>query len=177
MDKDLIWFKQRGFKNNKKANPRDDFEWDALFMRIAREVSKMSKCASRQIGAVLVKDRNVISIGFNGSPMGSNLCQNSKAECPRKQLNIPSGQNLEVCPAQHAETNAITLAARHGVSTKDTTMYCWCCQPCKGCAGAIINAGVTRVVYLLTDTYYDELAAELFKTADIELVEFDETCL
>src|ERR1035437_8785618 len=94
----LDWFKQRGFKNNKKAVPRDEYEWDSLFMGIAREVSHMSKCSSRQIGAVLVKDHNVISIGFNGSPMGSNLCQNSKAECPRKQLDIPSGQNLEVCP-------------------------------------------------------------------------------
>ena len=69
-----------------------------------------------------------------------------KSECPRKILGYDSGTHMELCPAQHAEANCISNAARLGVSTVDTILYMNCIIPCKNCYGALINAGIVEIV-------------------------------
>lgn len=170
------WLDKDNFAENLEENKTDPKLWDILFMKLAKEVAAMSKCASRRFGSVLVKDRDVISIGFNGAPAGSKLCQNKDSKCPRKKLQFPSGQGLEVCPAQHSEENTIAMAARKGISTEGSTLYCYCGIPCQRCAGALINAGVKRVVCLDEGYHgvdlkgnYDEMGEVLFKEAGIPI--------
>ena len=139
---------------------------DIQFMRLARAVAESSRCSSRQIGAVLVYDGSVVSTGFNGSPRGSSLCQDRWKPCPRRELGYGSGEGTEHCSAVHAEVNAIVQAARNGISTRGTTMYAYCCQPCKGCMGTVINAGVSRLVHLELPVY-DELSGVLLEESDI----------
>jgi len=175
-------------------------KWDIYFLKIAREVSKNSKCLSRQIGAVLVRDKSIISTGYNGPARGVTHCNkrfigfyckldkgkvymkdveySTPEECPRKVLGYKSGQGLHLCQAGHAERNALINAARNGISTKGTTLYCWCPMPCKDCAIEIVNAGV-NIVTCLHGIEYDEYAKIILleggitinKTMDIALDE------
>lgn len=141
--------------------------WDEMFLAVAAEVSKLSKCASRQFGAVIVKDRRIISTGFNGAPARTNLCQDRTAVCPRQILGFKSGEGLEICPAQHAEANAIANAARTGTSTEGASIYLYGgTSPCKACAGAIINADIVEIVYD-SIKWYDPLAQVLLEQASI----------
>ena len=146
---------------------------DLQFMRSAREVGTRSKCSSRQIGVVLVKDGSVVSEGYNGAPRGCILCQDPTQPCRRKQMGFKSGEGLDQCPAVHAEMNTLLQAARNGIATKGTTMYAYCCRPCKWCVSMMINAGVFRLVHL-QQLVYDELSGELLVESDIEVVEIDE---
>jgi len=132
--------------------------WDEYFLRIAKEVAGRSHCLSRQIGAILVKNRSIISTGYNGPPRGFPHCE---GECPRQAAGFKSGGGLHMCPAVHAEVNAIANAARLGVSTKNTTMYLTCNVPCKDCLAVIINAGITEVVVPDMDDFYDTLSQEM----------------
>jgi len=91
-------------------------------------------------------------------------CSNT---CPRRVLGFKSGQGLHLCPAVHAERNSILSAARNGIRTDGTTLYCWCCLPCSECAREIINAGVSRVVCLYSETTYDKLSHFIFNKANI----------
>ena len=146
---------------------RSKSEWDSFFMDLALRTSKLSKCASRKVGAILVRDNLPLSIGFNGAPARTYLCQNALM-CPRKELGFPSGKGIEYCPAQHAEENAINNAAKHGISTNSTTIYCYCGLPCQHCAGTIINAGIIEVVCLDTKKPdYDNMASTLFYQAGV----------
>jgi dCMP deaminase len=138
---------------------------DIQFMRMAKEVSRRSKCSSRQIGAVLVKDGSIVSEGYNGAPRGVNLCQNHLDECLRRKKGFASGEGLEYCPAVHAEMNAIVQAARNGIQTKGTTLYCYCERPCKWCMSIIINAGVDRVVCF--EGNYDNLSGVMAEDSGI----------
>lgn len=147
----------------KEGRQRPD--WDEYFLEIAHVVAKRSTCIRRQIGAVIVKDRRILTTGYNGAPSGLAHCHESG--CMRDELNIPSGTRHEVCRALHSEMNAIIQAAQHGVSTKGATLYCTN-QPCSVCSRMLINAGITRVVY--TGPYPDEFALSLLKEARIELV-------
>ena len=142
--------------------------FDQYMIEIATTVAMNSKCKSRQIGAVLVRDKAVISTGYNGPPRGVSHCGE---QCPRHLEGYPSGQGLHLCPATHAEANAIVQAARSGVST----MGAWCYlvapfAPCKTCAGLIINAGITRVV-MTAAVSYDDMALNLLREAGVEMVE------
>jgi dCMP deaminase len=137
-------------------------------MRSAREVARRSKCASRQIGAVLAQDGCVVAEGYNGAPRGVDLCQDPNATCPRKAAGYKSGEGLESCPAVHAEQNAVAQAARLGAGINGATLYAYCCRPCKWCAGLLINAGVRRIVHL-NDPDYDELAGVLLEGAGIQV--------
>ena len=142
--------------------------WDDYFLRIAKVVAENSKCHSRKIGAVLVKDKAIISSGYNGPPRGMAPCAvNGKPACPRKEQGYPSGQGLHLCPAAHAERNALIQAARTGVSTLGTTLYCYCEQVCKDCAVEIVNAGVERLVYLDGAAPYDDLAGKILASCNI----------
>lgn len=80
--------------------------WDDYFLEIASVVSKRSTCLRRRYGAVIVKDRRIVSTGYNGAPVGEQNCCD-KGYCEREQLNIPAGERYELCRGVHAEQNAI----------------------------------------------------------------------
>lgn len=143
-------------------------DWDQYFLEIAHVVAKRSTCKRRQIGAVIVRDRRILTTGYNGAPSGLAHCL--EVGCLRDQLGIPSGTRTEMCRALHSEMNAIIQAAQHGVSTKGATLYCTH-QPCSVCARMLINAGITRIVY--TGPYPDDFSMELLREAGIEIVRID----
>lgn len=138
--------------------------WTEYFMEIARLVATRSTCLRRQVGAVLVRDKRILSTGYNGAPSGVDHCLD--VGCLREQLGIPSGQRHELCRAVHAEQNAIIQAALHGVSTKGAILYCTT-QPCVLCAKMLINAGVEEIFF--QGSYPDELALSLLKEAKVKL--------
>jgi dCMP deaminase len=140
---------------------------DAYFMEIAEVVSKRSTCLRHKNGAVLVRDKHILSTGYNGAPRGLPHC--SEVGCLREELKIPSGQRHELCRGAHAEANAIIQAALHEISTADSIMYSTH-QPCILCAKLIINAQVTEVVF--KTHYADELAVSLLKRAGVKLRKF-----
>ncbi|MFC1570186.1 cytidine/deoxycytidylate deaminase family protein [Candidatus Omnitrophota bacterium] len=139
--------------------------WDEYFINIAKLVSTRSTCLRRQVGAVVVKDKQVLATGYNGAPTGITHCD--QVGCLREELNIPSGQRHEICRALHAEQNAFLQAAKHGVNLSNATLYITV-QPCSICAKMIINAGVKKVV--IAGDYPDEFALDFLKEAGIEMV-------
>jgi len=137
-------------------------DWDKYFLEIVNVVKSRSTCLRRQVGAVIVKDRQILATGYNGVPRGITHC--SETGCLRKKLNVPSGQRHELCRGLHAEQNAIIQAAYHGVTIKGATIYTNA-KPCSICTKMIINAGIKRIVF--EEYYNDELADELLKETDI----------
>ena len=140
-------------------------DWDSYFMDMAKLAARRSSCLRRAVGAVLVKDRRLLATGYNGAPTGVTHCD--ATGCLREKLNVPSGERHELCRGLHAEQNAILQAALHGVSIRESSLYCTN-LPCIICAKMLINAGVRRIVYL--DGYADVLAAEMIEEVGIELV-------
>ena len=122
--------------------PRPD--WDTYFMNIAHVVKTRGNCSRRQVAAVIVKDRRIISTGYNGTPRGVRNC--FAGGCERCASDAPSGTALGECICCHAEENAITQAAYHGTSVKDGVMYVTI-SPCLTCAKMIINTGIREVIY------------------------------
>jgi dCMP deaminase len=168
-DQDLKWWLDKeNYKENLTPNSTPSWVWDRMFMRIAREIARtLPKCSSQQIASILVKDRNIISMGFNGTPSGSAMCQNKNTVCPRRKLGVPSGKGLELCPVQHSEENTVHQAAKQGVSTRGATIYCYCGVPCQRCAGALINAGISRIVCLENGFTFDDMNEVLFEEAGV----------
>ncbi len=119
-------------------------DWDEYFMRIASIVALRSNCMKRKVAALIVKDRRIVSTGYNGTPRGVKNC--NEGGCPRCNSMAPSGTNLEECFCSHGEENAIVQAAYHGISLKDSTLYSTF-APCLICTKMIINAGIREVVY------------------------------
>ena len=144
--------------------------WNEYFMRIARQVATRSTCLRRHVGAVVVKDKRILSTGYNGAPSGLPHCD--ETSCLRDKLGIPSGQRQEICRGLHAEQNAIIQAALHGVSIRGSDIYVTH-QPCITCAKMIINAGIIRVV--CAHSYPDDLARVFLNEAGIELQILSET--
>ena len=144
--------------------------WDLYFMEIAIIVSKRSTCRRRNVGAVAVKEKRILSTGYNGAPMGLTHCIDSG--CLRETLKVASGERHELCRGLHAEQNAIIQAAYHGVSINGADIYSTH-LPCSICMKMIINAGIKRVFYI--DGYSDDLAIELVNESGIMLqkVNFD----
>lgn len=138
--------------------------WDDYFMDIAELVASRSTCLRRQVGAVIVKDRRIISTGYNGAPRGVSHCLD--VGCLREQLGVPSGERHELCRAVHAEQNAIIQAALHGVSTNGATLYCTT-QPCVLCAKMLLNAGIKE--FFFRGSYPDELALSLLQEGDVKI--------
>ncbi len=118
--------------------------WDEYFMRIARIVALRSNCIKRKVAAIIVKDKRIISTGYNGTPRGVVNC--NEGGCPRCNGLAVSGQNLDACLCSHGEENAIVQAAYHGIAIKDATLYSTF-SPCLQCTKMIINAGIREVVY------------------------------
>lgn len=146
-------------------------KWDARFMEMCHLVATWSSCfqENRQIGAVIVKDKRILTTGYNGAPSGVTSCK-ERGECLRRKLAIPSGTQAETCYAVHAEQNAIVQAARLGSRIEGATLYCTH-QPCVICAKMIINAGIVRVVYECG--YPDEFSLRLFRDAGVSVERFE----
>ncbi len=140
--------------------------WDSYFMDIARAVAGRSTCTRRQVGAVLVRNRQILTTGYNGAPRGLEHC--AERGCLRADLNVPSGERHELCRGLHAEQNAIIQAAFQGVEIKGAEVYCTH-QPCRLCAKMLVNAGVEAVHF--AGAYPDDLAMEVFHEAGIRLIE------
>lgn len=136
--------------------------WDEYFMAIVDDVATRSTCCRRRVGAILVKDKRVIATGYNGGPTGLAHCLD--IGCLRQKLGIPSGQQHELCRGVHAEQNAIIQAARYGVHTDGSILYCTT-QPCAQCTKMLLNAGVTEIVF--REGYPDGLALELLNESQI----------
>lgn len=144
-------------------------DWESYFMDIASLVARRSTCLRRHVGAVIVKDRQLLSTGYNGAPSGLPHCLD--VGCLRQELKVPSGERHELCRGIHAEQNAIIQAARHGVSIRDAALYCTN-LPCSICAKMIINAGIHEVVYL--SGYADPMSTEMLTLAGVHLRRFQE---
>jgi dCMP deaminase len=112
-----------------------DIKWDRRFLQLAEEISSWSKDPSSQVGAVAVKDRHILATGYNGLPMGTLDL--------RERLD---NRELKYALIQHAEANLLAHAARHGLSLRDATVYVYPFFPCTNCCGALINAGIGRIV-------------------------------
>ena len=139
-------------------------DWDTYFMRIAQLVSERSTCLRRKVGAVIVKDRRILTTGYNGTPTGITHCE--VVGCLRTKLNVPSGERHELCRGLHAEQNALLQAALYGISLKGATLYCTN-QPCIICAKMLINAGIKEIV--IKEGYPDKLAEEMLNEAEIKV--------
>lgn len=144
-------------------------DWDSYFSKIAREVAKRSTCLRRQVGAVLVRDKRILTTGYNGAP--SRLPHCAEVGCIREKLKIPSGKHHELCRGLHAEMNAVIQAAIHGVSVANSTLYC-AVLPCSLCAKILVNVGVKRIV--AAGNYPDKLSKEILSAAGVEVVRLDE---
>ncbi len=147
-------------------------KWDARFMELAQTISGWASCfhQDRKIGAVIVKDKRIMTTGYNGAPAGIKTCV-ERGECLRKKLAIPSGTRHELCYAVHAEQNAIIQAAKLGVSIDGATLYCTH-QPCVLCSKIIINAGIRRVMY--RSGYPDEFSMEILREAGVSVECFEQ---
>lgn len=139
--------------------------WDVYFMDIAKMVALRSNCLKRKVAAVIVKDKRIISTGYNGTPRGIKNC--NEGGCPRCHSFGESGANLGECLCSHAEENSIVQASYHGVSLKDATLYTTF-SPCLLCTKMIINSGIREVVY---NAVYpmSELPLQLLATAYIQV--------
>jgi len=162
-------------------------KWDRHFFELCETISRWSSCKSRKIGAVVVRDKTIVSTGYNGPPRGVPHCGDIGSytevaaqvynvdptpKCPRRALGYNSGEGLHLCPAAHAEANAIANAARIGVSTVRTTMYMNCGIPCRECMKLIINAGILELVCLDPEDWYDELSKFLVVNSDVRIRAF-----
>jgi dCMP deaminase len=137
-------------------------DWDHYFMEIAGIVAKRSTCMRRNVGALIVKDKRILSTGYNGAPSGLKHCRD--VGCVREDKGIASGERHELCRGLHAEQNAIIQAAYHGVPIKGGLFYSTH-LPCSICVKMIVNAGIFEVVFL--EGYPDDLAATLIAESGI----------
>jgi len=143
--------------------------WEEYFIQIAQLVATRSTCLRRKVGAILVKDKRILSTGYNGAPRKLAHC--AEVGCLRDKLKIPAGERQEICRGLHAEQNAIIQAALYGISIKGAVLYCTH-QPCITCAKMIINAGIKKVIF--QGKYPDLLARQILEEARIELVKIGE---
>lgn len=150
-----VWFMER-------------ISWDEYFMEMAELASKRSTCLRRKVGAVIVKDHQVLATGYNGAPKGlANCCD--LGTCLRQQMGIPSGKRHELCRAVHAESNAITQCAVNGVSCKGAALYVTT-SPCVMCLKQIINAGIVKIY--AKEFYPDDLSRQMLEESKLELVKY-----
>ena len=145
-----------------KKTTRPDI--DEYFLKIASVVAERSTCRRHHMGAVAVKDKHILTTGYNGAPAGQKDCL--ELGCLRDEMKIPSGERHEICRAIHAEQNVIIQAALHGVSLEGSTIYCTH-TPCVLCAKMLVNAKIKRFVSF--GKYSDDSFKDLFLEAGIEV--------
>lgn len=143
--------------------------WDEYFLNITKEVSKRSTCLRRQVGAILVMDKHILTTGYNGAPSGLQHCLD--IGCLREQLKVPPGERHELCRGLHAEMNALLQASRYGIKISGATLYTTT-YPCSLCAKMLVNAGIQRIV-TITD-YPDPLAKDILSMAKINVDIFEQ---
>jgi len=136
---------------------------DEYFLKIAAVIAERATCRRHHVGAVTVKNKHILSTGYNGAAAGVKDCL--ELGCLRDERNIPSGQMHEICRGIHAEQNAIIQASLHGVSLEGATIYCTH-SPCILCAKMLANARIKRFVTF--GKYADEAFLALFKEAGID---------
>ena len=141
--------------------------WDEYFMQITELVASRSTCMRRKVGAILVKEKNILATGYNGVPSGIIHCD--VTGCLRDQMKVPSGERHELCRGLHAEQNAIIQAARHGINIDGSILYCTD-SPCIICSKMLINAGVEGVVFMRG--YPDQLSLQMLEEAGIEYQQY-----
>jgi len=154
--------------DRKVSGKGDRPSWETYFMDITFLVAKRSTCLRRAVGALIIKDKRILSTGYNGAPTGIKHCV--ETGCLRENLNVPSGEKHELCRGIHAEQNAIIQAAYHGVFIKGATLFCTN-QPCSICAKMIINAGINKICY--ASGYADPMSKEMFKEAGVAVIKFN----
>jgi dCMP deaminase len=138
-------------------------DWDDYFMELLQVIKQRSSCIHRKVGAVIVRNNRILATGYNQPPSGFPHCD--IIPCIRDELDILSGENQEICFAAHAEQNAITQAARFGISTEGAKIYVTH-KPCSVCARLIINSGINEVIFM--NDYPDALTDYLFSTSKIK---------
>jgi dCMP deaminase len=167
--------------------------WDKYFLGMCESAAANTQCFSRKVGAIIVKDKSIISTGYNGPPRGVPPCdqrwdcdislmtiklhpdEDVKGRCPRHVMGYKSGEGLEYCVAGHAERNSIVNAAREGVgSVKGCIMYMNCAMPCSPCLVEIINAGISEIV-ITKGPIYDRTSQYLVKQSGLKVREYDQT--
>jgi dCMP deaminase len=141
--------------------------YDEYFMEMAHVVAKRSTCLRRKVGAILVKEKHILSTGYNGAPKGFKHC--AETGCLREDQNIPSGERHELCRGLHAEQNAIIQAAVFGTSIKGSILYCTN-TPCVVCVKMLINAGVIEIIY--SGEYPDDLAKRMLAESNLKIKRF-----
>ncbi len=146
-------------------------DWDTYFMDIAHVVARRANCSRRQVAAVVVKDLRIVSTGYNGTPRGIRNC--FEGGCPRCAGDVPSGGDLGECVCSHAEENAITQAAYHGIALRGATLYSTL-SPCLICAKMIVNTGMAEVVYENVYGFNRQIQA-LFNEAGVRCRRFART--
>lgn len=139
-------------------------KWDKTFLKIAKLVSEHSTCIKIKVGAILVKDKRIISIGFNGVPSGEIHCEDVFSNINKESF-IDEHFKFQQKEEIHAEVNCISFSAKHGIETNNTTLYCTL-TPCRDCAKLIIQSGIKRVVY--SEKYRDLSGIEKLKKSGIK---------
>lgn len=148
-------------------------KWDKRFMELTQQIAGWSSCyqQGRKVGAIIVKNKRILTTGYNGAPAGIPSCVD-KQECLRRRLGIPSGTKHELCYGIHAEQNAIIQAAKLGISIDGATLYCTH-QPCVICAKMIVNSGISRVVF--GEGYPDDFSLDIFRLANVPIELYNPT--
>ena len=140
--------------------------WDEYFMKIVDTVAQRATCNRGQSGAVIVKDKQILSTGYVGSPKGLPHCDDV-GHLMMKYIDENGKESMHCIRTTHAEQNAIVQAAKHGIAIDGATIYCTM-EPCLTCAKMIINSGIKRVV--CKKRYHaGKLTREFFKQAGIQL--------
>jgi len=139
---------------------------DSYYLDICSEIARASTCLKMQVGAVIVKNNEIVSTGCNSSPPGIIKCTDI-GYCVRKDKEIPSKYLLGFCPANHAEESALLSAARKGVCLEGATLYCTH-SPCFMCTKMILRSGISRVVCRYK--YEDPRAAKLWQISGLEVI-------
>lgn len=144
--------------------------WDVYFMKITEIVAGRSTCLRRKVGAIVVRNKRILSTGYNGPPEGIKHC-GDRGGCLRDKLNIPSGERMELSRAVHAEQNVIIQAAKMGISIENSTLYVTT-HPCFTCAKMLINAGIKKIIY--KEGYPDRFSVDILNEAQIKVIQYDE---
>ncbi|HWX78321.1 MAG TPA: cytidine/deoxycytidylate deaminase family protein [Candidatus Acidoferrales bacterium] len=120
--------------------------WDQYFMTITQQVAERSTCNRAKVGAVIVRDKNILATGYNGAPAGMPHCLD--VGCLIYESKTPNGENEQNCfRTIHAEINAIAQAAKNGASIKDAAIYITH-TPCIHCLKVLVNTGIKDIFYL-----------------------------
>ncbi|MCX5781692.1 MAG: dCMP deaminase family protein [Elusimicrobia bacterium] len=146
--------------------------WDCYFTKLAFLVAERSTCLRHHVGAVIVRDKRILTTGYNGAAQGVKDCL--ELGCLRNEMKIPSGERHEICRAIHAEQNAIIQGGLHGINIKGGTIYCTH-SPCILCAKMIANAGIKR--FVMANEYADSSFKNLFNEVHIEFTKIERPTL